>query len=760
MKKIGKKEVAVALTVATMLGTPLASVQHAFAAETSNQSVETESPYAEQLENAINLLNSGLGGDLRSEETYQKLVEGFKAFNAVPNDQYTMIEKSASFQGLLETFVDKLNNLYLSGTEVNFEEFKTTWEKYVPLFTSNELSQIQVDDKSNIRDYARVEINSFTIALVEIASYDYMKSHGGIPSEETVKKTIEYANWYISKYGDDGFSTNKLYEDFRYMKEPIFERYNTELKKSTNFDEQALLQIKADAEELRSIFTPVNSDILKNMVNDGIDFLIEDGIDWVLAYKGNLVISTDLVAKAETEKTQEAVTAAEESFKQLAFGAPAELKARLDVVKAELSAVAEQGKTVEAKTALDKAKETYADADVTKAQALINQLKASSDKTELLNQWKDLNSVVAKLKTDAYQALSKARDIPNEYYLNIAKEKVELLKDTMEAKQLILSELAKVEVKVEERMQALYVQEAEKALSYAERYKKEAYVTKAQEAIDLIKDETKKISFQQRLDKVKDSLSYADAEKAVVNAEKYKSASFINTAINKVNVLPESEKKTEFLQRLNTIQDTLKYADLETAIANAERYKSASYITKAQTLVDALPDGAKKTEYESRLSALQNNAAVAAVEKAVSYAERYKSASYISKAETAISALPEGSVKDAFNARLDVVRNALVSEQIKAAESYVVKAEQNPSSYNLSTAKNKVNALPASSEKDALIARINVAEQKYLVAQAELAVQKWEKSPLATYMRTAKSLVDSMTDGIEKEALKARLGIQ
>lgn len=301
---------------------------------------------------------------------------------------------------------------------------------------------------------------------------------------------------------------------------------------------------------------------------------------------------------------------------------------------------------------------------------------------------------------------------------------------------------------------------AEDAIVLAEKKGTENYIQKAQAEIKLIKDGKKKDALQLRLDLFIVENVYYLAQIAVENAEKYKTATYIAKAQTAINALPNGDRKTAIIKSFSIIQANIIIGEAEKAITNAEKYKSASYITKAQTAIGKLQDGEKKTELNNRLIQLQASALISEAEKAVISAEKNKTASNIKKAQTAINKLPNVEKKAELLKRLDAVQQALINKQIKDVENLVVKAEKNTTVNSIATAKKKVNTLQQGSEKEALLDRVLVAEQKYLIAQAETAVKKWEKKPTATNLKTATAKINALKNGVEKDALKVRLGIK
>lgn len=101
---------------------------------------------------------------------------------------------------------------------------------------------------------------------------------------------------------------------------------------------------------------------------------------------------------------------------------------------------------------------------------------------------------------------------------------------------------------------------ATRLVEMAEALKREPYISKAQDAIDNLKNEDIKIELQERLDTVKKIANrkgnekLSDAEKAVRFAEKYKLSSYVRIAQKKINALPDGSEKAALQERLDAVK--------------------------------------------------------------------------------------------------------------------------------------------------------------------------------------------------------------
>lgn len=335
-----------------------------------------------------------------------------------------------------------------------------------------------------------------------------------------------------------------------------------------------------------------------------------------------------------------------------------------------------------------------------------------------------------------------------------------------------------------------------------------------QEQIDQLPDGGLKDQLQEQLDRARD---IQDAIQKVERAEQTRKQKDKDIAQEAVNKLPDGNIKQELQERLDAIvveDDGLakQIADAERKVRLAELYKREPYIGNAQAAVDALPDGEAKDALQARLDALrqaleqeQFDKLLREAERKVELAERYKREPYISNAQQAVDALPDGDAKDALQARLDALRpnhddggesdeppviddpssigeaiekikDPAIREDFRRIVKAVERAEKYFSRANIVYALDLLNAVPQAVQTNPLYAPIfdnlnsralalkesfNASvENKALeqaIKKAENAVELFERFRTAKLKEQAQQAVDAITDDTVKALLQARI---
>lgn len=297
---------------------------------------------------------------------------------------------------------------------------------------------------------------------------------------------------------------------------------------------------------------------------------------------------------------------------------------------------------------------------------------------------------------------------------------------------------------------------ATKAVTDAETYKTQIYVDTANNLVSALQDGTNKTALQQRLSVVQNLIVQADTA-AVVNAESAKTQASIDSALKLVNTLPASDAKTSLLNRLKsiklTVQQSMSLNNATTAVNNAEKYLTQSYVEIANKAITLLNDSDSKTALISRMQAvsqkmLQNaNASVVKVESSLSQIDQ-------TNAEKLVLVLPNGTDKTALRARLDATKLKI---NINNATRAVVNAENNQTQLNVTIAQSAINELIAGSDKTALKQRLQVVQKAVNLSNATLAVANAENYKTQYYIEIAARLVSVLEDGSAKTSLTARL---
>lgn len=387
--------------------------------------------------------------------------------------------------------------------------------------------------------------------------------------------------------------------------------------------------------------------------------------------------------------------------------------------------------------AVEKAEQTLSKIDYDKAMELVNQVQDENVRQELLDRLDAISEIV-----HVVGLVEKAEQTKKQNDVNTAREVVNALPDG-ELKTELTNRLDKIDKDLANAINL--VEMAEKTLN-------PSTVSRAEEAVNKLIDMPKKQELIDRLEAVKDLIAskqaqeqLANAIKAVEKAEQYKREPYISNAFDLVNALPDSDIKTQLLDRLNALlqqiederkaqEDAKKEEQLRKLIEEAtkkveqaEKYKRDPYLKNAYDAVNALPDGEAKDALKARLDAikaelenkeppkdpdqLELEKKIADATKKVELAEQYKRDPYIKNAEDAVNELPEGAVKDALKARLDALKRALEDEALEKlyqeAERKVGYAEKYKREPYISDAYNVVNALPDGERKDALKTRLD-----------------------------------------------------
>ncbi|MEK5209387.1 hypothetical protein [Psychrobacillus sp. FSL H8-0510] len=403
--------------------------------------------------------------------------------------------------------------------------------------------------------------------------------------------------------------------------------------------------------------------------------------------------ATNAVGQAEKMQTNYNITLAEKAINQLPDGQ----------LKTELAERIQQLKlTLEAESKVKSAELTKRDPYITDATESINKLNDSPKKTELTNRMKVIQDALAgeteaTLLEEATAHVVLAEQHKRDPYLTSAKDLVSKLidgtdKTALEARLKAIQDAAPVVPEAPEVDPAL-LKAAETQVSYAERYKRDPYLTRAQEAVDKLPVSEVKTAMQERLNVLTNEASdQVEANKlktatdAVAKAESTSDLFVMKEARSLVNGLNDGKAKQSLVERLDAIEVTeaMQFAyDLKveidaipdvtikkalqeayTAVGVAKDRQTSTYITKASKAIEALSkyeDTHSKvieklsTFFTDMQKELEIQKLVAAADNAVALAEKYQRAAYFAKAQSAIDGLPDGKPKVDMQARLDVV---------------------------------------------------------------------------------------------------------
>jgi len=231
----------------------------------------------------------------------------------------------------------------------------------------------------------------------------------------------------------------------------------------------------------------------------------------------------------------------------------------------------------------------------------------------------------------------------------------------------------------------------------------------------------------------------------VQQAEQLKTQQSVDTARAAVNQLPDSQQKTDLINRLDAVQSAIDannaaIAEATYLVGIAENTKAQSDIDAAQTKIDTLWNTPEKTALQQRLDVVKATVAVEKAETTLNQAD-------VDAAQNAINLLSSSNTKTELQNRLNVVKNKI------AAKAAVEQAIASKTLTDIMNAFNLVNALPDDQFKSDLSARLGnavVDTASTLVTQAE--TQKTEEA-----ITTARNVVTLLPDGQTKDALNQRL---
>jgi alpha-tubulin suppressor-like RCC1 family protein len=503
---------------------------------------------------------------------------------------------------------------------------------------------------------------------------------------------------------------------------------------------------------------------LKTQLQDTINNIVSAG------NAQSILLAKQLVTTAESSLVRSDYnTALTEVQKLIASSDKTDLLNRLSVLDSTILAKEQLALAItNATTKVVIAEQGLLRADLNTATLAVNALPTGITKTNLLSRLSQVDIAVSakefvgiaettKLKTDYDNAVIKVSSLP-------AGTLKTDLQSRLNAIQIILVDPLLVD--------------ATTKVKQAETLQTDSAVQKAQDAINLVATSTAKTDLQVRLDAVKKAMAdkaYAEqlaiATAKVVQAESYKRDPYVFDAWTLVLALPDGIDKDALIDRLSLIPmgtgigSSVELIKATAKVKQAETYKRDPYLTDAWTLVNALPTSAEKDALVVRLTVIASNLASVQVAKAtakVQQAETYKRDPYITDAWTLVNALPASSDKDSLIARLQVlgVTNPTSSVEVTNATTKVVQAETYKRDPYLTDAWTLVNALPASSDKDSLIARLNVigaANQATLLANATAKVIQAETYKRDPYITDAWTLVNGLPANSDKDTLVSRM---
>lgn len=250
------------------------------------------------------------------------------------------------------------------------------------------------------------------------------------------------------------------------------------------------------------------------------------------------------------------------------------------------------------------------------------------------------------------------------------------------------------------------LQDAINKVEQAENSKSQNDVDTARDAVNKLPDGQVKDDLNNRLDNVQRQIDeekdladkIKDATDKVEQAENSKSQNDVDTARDAVNQLPDGKVKDDLNDRLEVIQDEINgggngstpindidqikdltvktiLSDVKRSVELAEKYNTKTWIVNALDKVAGIPDSIKnnplyslivedltnrvnklKDEYNSGIVDQELQKKITTATNYVVQYEKFKTAYYKKRAQSAVSDLPDGGVKTALQERIDSVR--------------------------------------------------------------------------------------------------------
>ncbi|MEK3977452.1 ZmpA/ZmpB/ZmpC family metallo-endopeptidase-related protein, partial [Psychrobacillus sp. FSL K6-1267] len=709
----------------------------------------------------------------------------------------------------------------------------------------------RLDEVQQVIDDAKVEAEKLADAIVTVEKAEGTKSQADVDTArdkvnllpegkdktdlnnrlDEVQQAIDDAQAEADKFADAIASVekaegSKTQTDLDVARDKVNQlpegQDKTDLNNRLDEVQQAIDDAKAEAEKLADATDAVTKaegsqsqadvDVARDKVNqlpEGQDKTdlnnrldeVQQVIDDAKVEAEKLADAIVTVEKAEGTKSQADVDTARDKVNLLPEGKDkADLNNRLDEVQQAIDdAQAEADKFADAIASVEKAEGSKTQTDLDVARDKVNQLPEGQDKTDLNNRLDEVQQAIDDAKAeaeklaDATDAVTKAEGSQSQADVDVARDKVNQLPKGQDKTDLNnrLDEVQQVidDAKVEAEKLADAIVTVEKA----EGTKSQADVDTARDKVNLLPEGKDKTDLNNRLDEVQQVIDdakaeaekLADAIASVEKAEGTKSQEDVDTARDKVNLLPEGKDKTDLNNRLDEVQQAIddakaeeeKLADATDAVTKAEGSQSQTDVDAARDKVSQLPNGTDKTELTDRLDAVQqvidaqNEAQkLAEATQAVVKAEGSQSQADVDMARPLVSQLPNGQDKTDLTNRLDAVQQLIdiaknEAQKLADATNAVVKAEGSQSQADVDIARPLVNLLPNSQDKTDLSNRLDAVQQAIDDAKAEAeklteatdAVTKAEGSQSQADVDLARDKVNQLPNGTDKTELTDRL---
>lgn len=467
----------------------------------------------------------------------------------------------------------------------------------------------------------------------------------------------------------------------------------------------------------------------KSLLNGRLD-LEQVLIDSDSNYTKQVEAATTAVVKAESTKSQTDLDTARDLVSKLKDKDQESLNDRLDALQDILNDAYDQ-KLKDATAAVEKAEKSLSQSDVTVARALIKDLNTYDkallgSRLDVVQDLIDSNQNYQDRLDAAILAVKKAETSVNQDDLDDARELVNILNpDDQTDLHLRLDAL---QVKIDERDAYLnLLAEASNSVRIAELSRDQADVDAARTQVAQLKNEDQQ-KLNLRLDSVQSIIdlnrNLQPAKEAVFHAETTQTQVDVDKAKELVEKLREGAWKTYLLDILNELQSTItdvgksvsQFDAAKTKLSDAELSKKQADLTKAKSAIDALPASNLKNELTERFTKVQAEVnltkAVQNASLAVTRATSAKTLESYNAAIALVNPLPESSKSDlvtkleTLKLKIDSARSE--ETEVLNAETLVEFAESSLLENDYEQAALAVSQLKTSSSKTKLNKRITV----------------------------------------------------
>ncbi|KGP81354.1 MULTISPECIES: RCC1 domain-containing protein [Paenibacillus] len=565
----------------------------------------------------------------------------------------------------------------------------------------------------------------------------------------------------------------------------IIENYTNQIRSATIATENAeasLLQAEVDTAR---VLVAVLRDEDQTDLTARLD-AVQVIIDTEKEYQVQLTHAVSSVVKAESTKSQEDVDTARGLVEKLRTSDQEALTARLDKIQTEINGDQEYTKQLEeAIEAVNKAESTKDQADLDHARDLVDKLK-DKDQVDLSERLDNLQEIIddsyEQTLKSATEAVEKAETSLLQEDVTAARNLIKALraydKATLGTRLDVVQELIDSNKNYQEKLQ-----EAEDAVKKAESTVLQDDLDDARELVNslLPVDQT---AFQSRLDALQNIIDerdkynnqLAEATNSVRVAELSRNQEDVDVARTQVAELkPEDQSKLNL--RLDSVQSIIDFklnlGPAKEAVFKAEESQLQTDLDTAKGLVDKLREGAWKSYLVEILNDVQlkittvgeSQDAINAAKEKLSAAESSKKQADLTKAKTAIDALPASMEKNALTESLAKLQAEVsLTKAVQNANLAVTRATSAKTWDTYYYALALVNPLPDSSKSD-MLTKLEALKTKIdttrtddeLIMDAETLVEFAETSLLENDYELASVAVGQLKTSSRKTQLNKRI---